>query len=76
VALGGIFVLAACVHSAPAVTKDGNPHNFIGYPDYVGRALEFTTVNAACPGEATSGFLSLTGADNGAAPSAPTPRFM
>lgn len=43
----------------------GNPHNFIGYPDYVGRALRFTTTNASCPGEATGGFISTTGADNG-----------
>jgi lysophospholipase L1-like esterase len=46
----------------------GNPHNFIGYPDYVGRALRFTATNASCPGEATGGFISLTGADNGCRP--------
>lgn len=43
----------------------GNPHNFIGYPDYVGQALRFTTINASCPGEATGGFISLAGSDNG-----------
>jgi lysophospholipase L1-like esterase len=43
----------------------GNPHNFVGYPDYVGQALRFTTTNASCPGEATAGFSSATGADNG-----------
>jgi lysophospholipase L1-like esterase len=46
----------------------GNPHNFVGYPDYVGRALDFTTTNASCPGEATGGFISGTGADNGCRP--------
>lgn len=45
-----------------------NPHNFIGYPDYVGRAFRFDTTNASCPGEATSGFISSTGADNGCRP--------
>jgi len=43
----------------------GNPHNFVGYPDYAGQALRFTTTNASCPGEATGGFSSATGADNG-----------
>ena len=43
----------------------GNPHNFVGYPDYVSQALRFTTTNASCPGEATGGFISATGADNG-----------
>jgi lysophospholipase L1-like esterase len=42
-----------------------NPDNFVGYPEYVGNMLRFDTVNAACPGEATSGFLSFAGADNG-----------
>jgi lysophospholipase L1-like esterase len=43
----------------------GNPHNFVGYPDYVGQALRFTTTNASCPGEATGGFISVAGTDNG-----------
>ena len=43
----------------------GNPHNFVGYPDYAGQALRFTATNASCPGEATAGFSSATGADNG-----------
>jgi lysophospholipase L1-like esterase len=43
----------------------GNPHNFVGYPDYVSQALRFSTTNASCPGEATGGFISATGADNG-----------
>lgn len=51
------------------ITSDGfayaNADNFVGYPDYVGRALRLSPVNAACPGEATGGFLSSTGADNG-----------
>jgi hypothetical protein len=42
-----------------------NADNFAGYPGDVGDALGMPTVNAACPGEATTGFLSATGADNG-----------
>ncbi len=42
-----------------------NPDNFIGFPTYVGLALGDTPTNAACPGEATAGFISATGADNG-----------
>lgn len=53
------------------IASDGfayvNPRNFIGYPAYVdGRRLDVT--NAACPGEASGGFISPTGADNGCRP--------
>jgi lysophospholipase L1-like esterase len=54
------------------ITKAGfeyaNPHNFVGYPDYVSQALRFSTTNASCPGEATGGFISATGPDNGCRP--------
>jgi lysophospholipase L1-like esterase len=42
-----------------------DPDNFVAYPSYTGAAARFDTTNAACPGEATSGFISSTGADNG-----------
>jgi lysophospholipase L1-like esterase len=42
-----------------------NPANFIGYPDYAGRALKLTDFNAACPGETTGSFLSASAPDNG-----------
>ena len=45
-----------------------NPDNFVGFPTYVGLALGDTPTNAACPGEATAGFISATGADNGCRP--------
>src|SRR6185369_15346201 len=45
-----------------------NAENFVGYPDYVTAALGFTETSAACPGEATTGFMSATGADNGCRP--------
>ena len=38
--------------------------NFVGYPEIVAQRLDIKDVNAACPGEATGGFLSLTGTDN------------
>jgi lysophospholipase L1-like esterase len=41
----------------------GNPDNFVGFPDYVASGLRLDVVNASCPGETTSGFLSATGAD-------------
>jgi len=43
----------------------GNPTNFIGFPDYVGRDLRLNDVNAACPGETTGSFLSATATDHG-----------
>jgi lysophospholipase L1-like esterase len=39
--------------------------NFIGYPEIAAQQLDLADVNASCPGEATGGFLSLTGTDNG-----------
>ena len=38
--------------------------NFVGYPEIVAGALNIEDVNATCPGEATGGFLSLSGTDN------------
>jgi lysophospholipase L1-like esterase len=41
-----------------------NAANFVGYPEIVAQGLSVAHVNATCPGEATGGFLSLTGTDN------------
>lgn len=38
--------------------------NFIGYPEIAAQTLDVKDVNATCPGEATGGFISLTGTDN------------
>jgi GDSL-like Lipase/Acylhydrolase family len=38
--------------------------NFVGYPEIVAQQLNIEHVNASCPGEATGGFISLTGLDN------------
>jgi len=45
-----------------------NAANFIGYPEIVAQQLNIENVNATCPGEATGGFLSLTGTDNSCFP--------
>ena len=49
------------------ITSDGpayvNPDNFLGYPEIAGDSLRLDSVNAACPGETSAGFLSLTGPD-------------
>jgi lysophospholipase L1-like esterase len=42
-----------------------NPENFVGFPDYVGQALKFSTNNAACPGETSGSFLSSAAPDDG-----------
>jgi lysophospholipase L1-like esterase len=41
-----------------------NAANFTGYPEIVAQRLNIEDVNATCPGEATGGFLSLSGTDN------------
>jgi lysophospholipase L1-like esterase len=48
-----------------------NPHldptvasHFTGYPEIVAKRLNIEDVNAACSGEATGSFISLTGLDN------------
>jgi lysophospholipase L1-like esterase len=38
--------------------------NFTGYPEIVASTLNIQDVNATCPGEATGGFISMTGTDN------------
>jgi lysophospholipase L1-like esterase len=42
----------------------GNAANFVGYPEVLAKQLELNLTNAACPGEASGGFISLTGTDN------------
>jgi lysophospholipase L1-like esterase len=41
-----------------------NAANFVGYPDLLAERLELNVTNASCPGEASGGFISLTGTDN------------
>jgi lysophospholipase L1-like esterase len=42
-----------------------NPDGFVGYPDTVAAELRDGLTNASCPGETSSHFISLTGADHG-----------
>lgn len=42
-----------------------DPSSMSNYPDLVAARLGLRLINAACPGEATGGFLSPTGIDNG-----------
>ncbi len=39
--------------------------SFVGYPEVVGRALDFTVANAACTGESSASFISSSGQSNG-----------
>jgi lysophospholipase L1-like esterase len=41
----------------------GDAANFVGYPEVAAGLLNIEDVNAACPGEASGGFISLTGTD-------------
>lgn len=54
------------------ITQAGHEYvratNFIGSPEYLAEILQLDVTNAGCPGEATGGFLSSTGADNGCRP--------
>jgi len=38
--------------------------NYIGYPELAAAELGLTLTNASCPGQTSSGFISLTGTDN------------
>lgn len=48
----------------PDPSLDSRAANFVGYPEIVAQRLNIEDVNATCPGEATGGFVSLTGTDN------------
>lgn len=42
--------------------------NFVGYPEKLAEMLDLDLTNASCPGEASGGFISLTGFDNSCRP--------
>jgi lysophospholipase L1-like esterase len=48
-----------------AQTGGTDPSKFVGYSDFVGRALDFSVTNAACPGETSGSMISGTTPDNG-----------
>lgn len=39
--------------------------DMVGYPDVAARQLGLADINLSCPGQATGGFISLSGNDNG-----------
>jgi lysophospholipase L1-like esterase len=41
-----------------------NAANFVGYPEALAHRLDLDVTNASCPGEASGGFVSITGTDN------------
>ena len=43
----------------------GNPADFVGYPELVGKQLGMPVVNASCPGETTASFADATAQSNG-----------
>lgn len=45
--------------------NSGDASNFAGYPAGVQRRLGYDLTNATCPGEASGGFVSPAGVDNG-----------
>jgi lysophospholipase L1-like esterase len=54
----------------PLVSIPGrsDPENFVGYPEALAEILDIDVANASCPGEASGGFISLTGIDNSCRP--------
>jgi lysophospholipase L1-like esterase len=46
------------------ITPD-DPDRYVGYPELAAPTLHLAVTNLACPGQASGGFLSLSGNDNG-----------
>ena len=59
-ALGDSIAFGYSPLVSPSSTAD-----FVGYPELVGAAFRDAVVNASCPGETSSHFISLAGADHG-----------
>ncbi len=47
----------------PNVPRFTEPSGYRAYPESVAKAIDATVVNAACPGQMTSGYLSRSGPD-------------
>lgn len=43
----------------------GDAARYVGYPELAAPELDLSLANLSCPGQASGGFLDLTGADNG-----------
>lgn len=51
-----------------SIADRSDPENFVGYPEALAEMLDLEVTNASCPGEASGGFISLTGVDNSCRP--------
>jgi len=49
----------------PLVPLGSDPSLYVGYPEVAAPGLHLALTNLSCPGQASGGFLSLDGADNG-----------
>ena len=64
----GYLALGDSVAFGTNLCAPANPTQCVGYPDHLAQMLNIEDVNASCPGEASGGFISLTGTDNGCRP--------
>lgn len=60
----GYLALGDSVAFGTSLCVPTDPTHCVGYPEHAARMLNVEDVNASCPGEASGGFISLTGADN------------
>lgn len=64
----GYLALGDSVAFGTSLCVPSNPTECVGYPDHLAQMLNIEDVNASCPGEASGGFISLTGTDNDCRP--------
>ena len=50
---------------SPLLPLGSDPSLYVGYPEVAAPRLHLALTNLSCPGQASGGFLSLDGADNG-----------
>jgi lysophospholipase L1-like esterase len=60
----GYLALGDSVAFGTSLCRPTDPTHCVGYPEHAAQMLNIEDVNASCPGEASGGFISLTGSDN------------
>ncbi len=60
----GYLALGDSVAFGTSLCVPKDPTQCVGYPEHAAHMLNIEDVNASCPGEASGGFISLTGTDN------------
>ena len=60
----GYLALGDSVAFGTSLCVPADPARCVGYPDHLAQMLNIEDVNASCPGEASGGFISLSGTDN------------